>query len=133
MIARVPVSDDVRDREIAELRADVAALTQRVARLEAVAPTGPSRPRAARAALLPVIAASVRDLAFTAAEVIAHATVDARLERALAAAGIRNARQLGHYLRRAEQRTLGPVRVENIGAERDGVIWRCAPSGASAR
>jgi hypothetical protein len=56
-----------------------------------------------------------------------HAGVDHRLAAQLAAAGISNARQLGHYLRRAERRPLGPVRIERIGDERDGAIWRCLP------
>ena len=120
-----PVSDDVRDREIAELRADVAALTQRVARLEAAAHPRESQ-RAARAALLPVLAVSVQDRLFTAVEVMAHAAVDPKLAHALDAAGITSARSLGHLLRRAERRTLGPVHIwRHDERERDGIIWRC--------
>lgn len=141
MIARVPMVDDAQAHEIAELRAEIAALRaaqaadraelrERVARLEAAAPPRPSR--AARAALLPVLAMSVQARAFTAVEVVAHAAVDARLADALAAAGIRNARQLGHYLARAERRKLGPVDVVRIGSERDGAIWRCVPPDVDA-
>jgi hypothetical protein len=130
--ARRAEHSEVQHPEIAELRVEIAELRARVARLETRrehaldAQRGVSR-RAARAELLPVLAVSVQDRAFTAVEVLEHAAVDLRLELALAAAGIRNARSLGHLLARVERHPLGPVRVVRIGDERDGAIWRCVP------
>jgi hypothetical protein len=76
-------------------------------------------------ALLPVLAASVADKAFSAREVIQHAAlVDGLLRAALAAAGLVNARKLGKWLRAIEGRALAGLRLERIGLDRDGIIWR---------
>lgn len=128
MIARAEKSsaDDFSSREIAELRAELAALQQRVARLEqyASADTDAQR-RAARAALPSLIASSAQGLAFTAAEVLKHRSSDERLTRALDAAGIRSARQLGRYLRSIAGQVLGHVCVERVGTDREGIVWLC--------
>ena len=57
-------------------------------------------------------------------EVIAHARVDAALHAALGVAGLGNARKLGKFFRTIEGETHAGVRLERIGVDRDGVIWR---------
>lgn len=83
------------------------------------------RRRPSRAHLLAAIATAVEERLFTAAEVLRHAEVNATLARALDAAEIATARSLGKYLRRIEGRTIDGVRVDRIGEDRDGMIWRC--------
>lgn len=82
------------------------------------------RPRPDRARVLPAIATAIGDRAFNAAEVLNHATVDRELAAVLDAARIPNARILGQYLRTIEGRTIGGVRVERIGEDREGIVWR---------
>jgi len=76
-------------------------------------------------ALLPVLAATVEDLAFSTREVMERAALfDVELRAALAAAGLINARKLGKWLRTIEGRTIAGLRLERIGVDRDGIIWR---------
>ena len=75
--------------------------------------------------LVLTLAASVENKAFSTREVIAHATrVEGDLSAALEVAGLSNPRQLGKWLRTIEGRTIAGVRLERIGIDRDGIIWR---------
>jgi hypothetical protein len=75
--------------------------------------------------LLPVLAASVEDKAFSTREVMERAALlDVALRDALAAAGLSNPRQLGKWLRTLEGRQLVGVRLERIGTDHDGIVWR---------
>jgi hypothetical protein len=75
--------------------------------------------------LLSVIAAAVQGREFSAVEVMKHARVTPVLAQTLTAARLTNARALGQYLLRVEGRPVGHVRVQRIGEDRDGIIWRC--------
>jgi hypothetical protein len=76
-------------------------------------------------ALLPVLAAAVEAKAFSAREVMERAALlDVALRAALAAAGLDNPRQLGKWLRTVEGRQLAGVRLERIGTDHDGIVWR---------
>jgi hypothetical protein len=97
------------------LRAELAALTTRIAALERVV-RGPQ--------LLHALAAAVEDRAFSAAEVIAHARLDPGLATALETSHIHTARSLGQYLWVASEHPMGPIRVTRLGVDRDGVTWR---------
>ena len=83
-----------------------------------------SRQRPSRTALVPIIAATVQDRAFSSTELLRHADVDASLRAALAAAHITTARQLGKVLHTLEGRVFQGWRLERIGVERDGIVWR---------
>lgn len=77
-------------------------------------------------ALLDAIANTAGDLAFTARELVMHASLPdaAGLHAAIiAAAGALNARCLGHFLRAIEGRDVNGMRIVRHGADRDGVIW----------
>jgi hypothetical protein len=115
--AAVPDTTEALLRELVEevrgLRADLARERGR----------SPARDASVEA-LLPVLAAAVADRAFTSREVVEHAVVDGALRAALDKAGVVTGRQLGKWLRRAEGRAIAGVRLERIGTDRDGVIWR---------
>jgi hypothetical protein len=87
------------------------------------------RRRPSRAALLPILAATVRDRAFNAVEVINHAEVDPVLRAALDRAGLETPQQLGKVLRAWEARPVRGHRLERLGRDSDGVIWRCVSDG----
>ena len=72
------------------------------------------------------IAAAIGDRMFTARELAAHAdSVDPILKAALERAGCDgDSRRLGKRLQRAEGRPLQGYKVERIGSDRDGAIWR---------
>lgn len=107
---------------IAAVRADLAALTDRVTRLEARTGSGPRG--AADVRLLVAIAESAGDRGFGAAELLRHSQVDARLARALAAAFIESPRELGHRLRRLEGRPCAGLVLQREGSDRAGLVWR---------
>ena len=80
-------------------------------------------------ALLPVLARAVKDNAFSAREVMQHAAlVDGDLRAALHAADLRSARQLGKWFRTIEGQTLTGLRLDRLGADNQGVIWRVSYS-----
>jgi hypothetical protein len=75
--------------------------------------------------VLPLLSAVVGERAFSAKEVMAHAgLVDEDLRTALDAAGLSTARRLGKWLRSIEHQTIAGARLERIGLDRDGVVWR---------
>lgn len=105
--------------EVRTLRAELVAVRDRVAVLEQAC-----RRRGDAPPLLLAVAAAVAETAFSAGEVLQHARVVPSLRQALAAAGIRNPRQLGKWFRTLEGRDVGGVRLDRVGADRDGVVWR---------
>lgn len=138
------------DRALAALRADVAALRDRVAILEASAarpaitsrgspfgesvgilargsaddsPFGDDRDRA----FLATIAAAVGDHAFSAAELLAHARTDLALAEALKDS---TPRHVGKRLHALAGRQSGDVELVRVGRDRDGVIWACKWRGS---
>jgi hypothetical protein len=125
-MTRAPVTIDFRsdidspvEALLRELIAEVKGLRADLART-----SGRRRPEIPDA-LLPILAQAVFDKAFTATEVIRHAsTVDAPLRAALDGAGLSNARQLGKWFRAIEGRVIVGARLTRIGTERDGVVWR---------
>jgi hypothetical protein len=111
-----------RTDDQAELRAQLAALQQRVGALEArLAPRGP-RDRH-DVALVHSIAVSVGGLNFSAAALWRRRAVDPALAAAIRACDLDNAKQLGKLLRRMEGRDVGGLTCVRLGAERDGVVW----------
>jgi hypothetical protein len=99
--------------ELREIRAELRGLRR-----------DPKRRRLAREHLLPVLTTAVAGYAFTTAEVFRHAKTDETLSTALDAAEIANAQSLGKYLRSIKGRTIGGVRIEQIGDEAEGLVWR---------
>ena len=102
--------------------AALAALADRVARLEARTGSGPRG--AADVRLLMAIAESAGGRPFGAAELLAHSQVDARLARALLAAFIETPRELGKRLHRLEGRPVAGLVLRRDGSDRAGLIWR---------
>ena len=71
------------------------------------------------------MAAAVADRAFSGRELIQHAAlVDGELRAALDVAGLNTARRLGKFFKMIEGQTIAGVRLERIGVDRDGLIWR---------
>jgi hypothetical protein len=70
------------------------------------------------------IVAAGRD--FVACEVAAHATLPAhhRLRAALDAIGATDARRLGKWLEKWEGRVVDGLRIDAIGSDRQGILWR---------
>ena len=99
----------------AETQAMVAALTARVAALETTARANRDE---ADAAVRQVLPRSTRGLKFRTKELMAHATVDAELRRALVAADLTTAPAIGTWLRDSK-RTLDGVTIT-----REGRSWR---------
>jgi hypothetical protein len=79
---------------------------------------------AADTTLVASIVAVAGERVFTAGELIEHAAVDAELCEALAAVGARNAKRLGKALRRMDGVDLGGWRIERVGQDRTGALWR---------
>lgn len=105
--------------DVSALRADVAAVR---ALLERESPR--ARPTENARQLLLIIAGHVHDRAFVSLELAAHAQIDPDLRRALVAAGLTNVRKIGKWLRRIERDPIAGFRLERIGTERDGIVWR---------
>ncbi len=75
-------------------------------------------------ALVAAIAVAVGDRAFNARELVEHAP---EVGGPLAAAvGNLSARKLGKALRRIAGKDFAGLRIEKIGDDRDGAIWRIA-------
>lgn len=104
---------------LAALRADVAALRDRVARLEQGRRRGPIDP-AAEVRLLSAIATAAAGRVFTCGELIAHASVDPDLAHAI---GARSSRRLGKWLRSLNGRAVGGYRIVRIGRDQAGSLW----------
>jgi hypothetical protein len=83
--------------------------------------------------LMLTIAATVADRAFSAREVNQHAAlVDGALRAALAAAGLVNARRIGKFFRTIEGQTIAGLRLDRIGTDNEGVVWRVSNSHSHA-
>lgn len=80
--------------------------------------------RAALADLLPIVAAAVADRAFTVRELRDHAALPSQLvlRDAIEANGGPN--KLGRLLKRGDGFDVAGWRVERIGNDRDGLVWR---------
>ena len=109
-------------RQVDQLNGRVEELGDRVDRLEhrhvAVDDDGAEQ-------LLLAVAAAVRQTAFSAREVVAHAKIaDPELQAALDVAGIQSPRALGKRFRRLEKREIAGVQLVRLGVDRDGVVWR---------
>lgn len=113
--ARVPVAAGT-----AVLLGRLAALEARVRVLE-----GRQRVRdACHAAALVALAASTRQLTFTAVSALQHArAVDPALLAALTAAGVDTPRTLGRWLRTVQRTPVAGLRVECQGKNGDGALW----------
>jgi hypothetical protein len=121
-VVRLPAAPTGDDALIEQLRADVADLRLRVARLEAARARRDAR-RDAR--LLAAIGdAMPREHVFDCAQLLKHAQ-DAcpTLRRALLRAGLHTPQQLGKRLQRLQGRDLGGLRLERLGADKAGAIW----------
>ena len=84
------------------------------------------RPRpTGRETALVRLAAAVGDRAFSAREAIQHAELlDRELAAAFTVAGLTSARQLGVFFHYIEGQTIAGLRLERLGQDRDGAIWR---------
>jgi hypothetical protein len=98
--------------EVRSLRADLARTRRR-----------PSR----RRQLLPVIADAVQHRVFSAKELFEHADIDAALAAAFDAASIQSVRQLGKALHAIGGRAMHGLRLDRVGDDRDGAVWRVFP------
>ena len=75
-------------------------------------------------ALLLAVAEALGDRQFTSAALVAHAEADLALRQALVGADISTTRELGCLLRRLEGSVLSGLRLERMGDQRAGVVWR---------
>jgi hypothetical protein len=80
--------------------------------------------REALVGLLPILAAAVADRAFTVRELRDHASLPNQLvlRGAIEASGGPN--KLGRLLKRGDGFDVAGWRVERIGNDRDGLVWR---------
>ena len=93
--------------------------------LERAAPQRHRRIRDDDRAVVLAVGAVVGDAAFSSAEVIAHARLDARLRQALERADCDGSpRALGRLFARAEGQDVAGVALERVGADRAGLVWR---------
>ncbi len=105
---------------VQQLRAEMHALTARVAGLEA---RGGARD-AAETLVLPAIASAIGARRFTSVDLLAHARVDPALADAIEAADVTNPREMGKLLARLETQPIAGLRLERVGGARVGVVWR---------
>lgn len=117
MRARSPIDDPEVLDKLDAILVEIRGLREDLAR---------DRRRPSRANVLATIAIAVGDRAFNAAEVLDHAEVDRDLAEALDAAHLTTPRALGRYLRTIAGRTIHGIRVVQIGADRDGIVWRAS-------
>ncbi|HXG88274.1 MAG TPA: hypothetical protein VNJ02_08070 [Vicinamibacterales bacterium] len=102
------------------LRAEVAALTARVAGLEAR--VGPPADAGDDARFLTAIAEStLRHYTFSARELVNHATVDPELRAALG--GVTSAKRVGKRLHRLAGHLVGGYRLCRVDRDLNGTIW----------
>jgi NAD(P)-dependent dehydrogenase (short-subunit alcohol dehydrogenase family) len=73
------------------------------------------------ARFLAAIAASVHGHAFSARELVNHATVDPELRAALD--GVTSAKRVGKRLHRLADRNVGGLTLRRVDRDRDGTIW----------
>jgi hypothetical protein len=109
-----PLPDDYAD-----VRAELAALRDRVAALESR--FGP-RDESERQVLL-AIAAAVGSRRFSSQDLMAHAEVDAALAAALESADIVTVRECGKLLSRLAVRPIGGFLLTRVDTSRAGLIW----------
>jgi hypothetical protein len=102
-------------------RAEFERLVARVERLERGRRPRDRDDRAAVAA----VAALLAGTRFSAREVLAHTGVETELAQILDAAGVGDSpRSLGRLFRRCEGHDVGGWRLERVGVDRDGLVWR---------
>jgi hypothetical protein len=108
------------EARVAALEATVAALSKRLDL--AFTPTGVI-PKSCTddARFLAAIAASVHGHAFSARELVNHATVDRELRAALD--GVTSAKRIGKRLHRLAGQDVGGFRLCRVDRDRDGTIW----------
>lgn len=111
-----------------ELLAAQAAILERLSRIEAVLAKGRGPAlQAGELAVMHAIRVAVQEMRFSAREVLEHADLASGvpLRAALRDAGIDSAKALGKLLRRAARAgDLGGYRIERVGADRLGALWR---------
>ena len=113
---------------LSELVAEVRGLRADLAR-----DRRPAAHAADHVAFMLALGAAVADRAFSAREVNQHAAlVDGALRAALAAAGLVNARRIGKFFRTIEGQTIGGLRLDRIGSDSEGVVWRVSNSHTHA-
>lgn len=90
---------------------------------------------AAMVTFVRAVHASIGPRLFTAGDLAAHAALAGSSALRSAILGVcrgLGARPLGRALRRLEGRPMAGLRVERIGIERDGVVWRVAVIAVSS-
>ena len=93
----------------------------------------PAAHAADHVAFMLALGAAVADRAFSAREVNQHAAlVDGALRAALAGAGLVNARRIGKFFRTIEGQTIAGLRLDRIGSDSEGVVWRVSNSHTHA-
>jgi hypothetical protein len=74
--------------------------------------------------VLLAVAAAAIGTRFTSSEVMRHARLDKQLADALEAADCDSPRALGQLFRRVEGKIIEGVRLECVGTDREGLLWR---------
>jgi hypothetical protein len=118
---------DLRPSDSVEalLRELVAGQREIIALLSNVPPAHILPPASRDNRVFLALTASVDDKAFSARELRERADLlDGELRAALAAAGLVNGRKIGKYLRSVEGQTIAGLRLERIGTDHDGIVWR---------
>jgi hypothetical protein len=100
------------------MRRDLANVLAEIGRLRLALEPGDE----ADARLVAAIAATVGDAAFTSRELVRHA--DAGLGSALEGADLVSPREVGWCLRRLRGIVVDGFRLERVGTDRDGIVWR---------
>jgi hypothetical protein len=78
----------------------------------------------ADALLLEALAAIVLDATFHAVDVIERGRLDPAFRERLLAADVETASELGYLLRRARGHRIGGRRLDGLGRNDNGIIWR---------
>jgi hypothetical protein len=121
-VLRHAPADSTTDTIVTLLRELVGGQQRIIALLER---DRPARQPAHDDALMLALGAAVADRAFSARELTQHAAlVDGDLRAALDAAGLVSARRLGKFFRTIEGQTIAGLRLDRIGTDNQGVIWR---------
>lgn len=79
---------------------------------------------ASASAIFVALAAVAGDAAFSVRELLHHTRVDSQLRAVLLANDLANTRRLGKWLASLTGATIAGLRLEHVGDDRDGAVWR---------